>query len=844
MTFLYPTWLLAAAAAVPCLAWLYMVSAARARRRLEKWADPALLPALTSSASPARRLLRAIFAILAFALLLAAMSRPRYGYTWEEARGRGIDILFALDTSRSMLAEDVRPNRLERSKLSILDLLNQLQGDRVGLIAFAGQAFLQCPLTLDYDAFRQTLETLDTNVIPHPGTDLGAAISEAEATFTARDNYKILILITDGEDLEARGVTRAQEAAAAGLRIYTVGVGRADGELILMPGQAGGRDVLKDASGRPVKSSLDESTLRRLADATGGFYAPLTSGGLEMVYRQGLSSIPRQEREARLLQRPLERYQWPVAAAVFLLFLEPLVSTRRRPRHRVGATPSLLFLLAAGLLWPTRSEAGYTPSQAAKLFDKEQYAESAQVYGEVRQATPDNPKLAYNQGVSLFKAGKLSEADQAFREAVPQAPPNLQRDALFNRAVTAYQTGRLKVNGAEEDLHSAQKDWERSLSLFREAGALDPEDGEIWDRANAVARQFRKHSGWIQTVPEPPAGGSTSGGGRYLNGRVLDISAAPAEGWRFAGWEGVGVDHPDKPQAKVTVDGDTRLTAKFIRTWQLTVKARPEIGGLAGQEGTYDDGSDTPIAAQPIDGYVFDRWEGDGVALFLEPQTTVKMTGDRAVTAVFERKARLLVRPALPPLGQTTGSGDPAAGEEVAIAAKPSPKFLFDHWEGVGVADPSAASTTVTATGEPQEVVAIFKPDPSQQDQDQQQQEDNKEQPEEQEKQQQDQQASDQQKEKNQSSQEEQSKEDQAKEEQARQDEAEKQDQSKASQANPDKSDGETEPAEAQAVGVMTREEARRLLEANRQEEKKLPAGQLIPLQQEGRPDQGTGRDW
>lgn len=333
MTFGDPLWILLALPAAVLFAWMAWAGARRSRQRLARFAMSSLLARLTPAYSPTRHNLKTILAGLALLAILAALARPQWGHFWEETEAIGIDILIAIDTSRSMLAEDIRPNRLERAKLAVLDLLDQLEGDRVGIIAFAGTAFLQSPLTLDYEALRGTLRSVDTATIPVPGTNLAAAIAEARQAFGKEKAHKILVVLTDGEDLEAAGIAAARQAAEEdGLRIFTVGVGGTQGELVPIRTSRGEVEFLRDASGNFVRSALDERTLETVARASNGFYAHLgtTGEGLRRVYTEGLADIPRETLEGRLRRIPIERYQWPAAFALFLLFLEPLISTRRR----------------------------------------------------------------------------------------------------------------------------------------------------------------------------------------------------------------------------------------------------------------------------------------------------------------------------------------------------------------------------------------------------------------------------------------------------------------------------------------------------------------------------------
>ena len=214
MKFAQPIWLLAGLIACAALIWRYRRFDARQRTELKKFASESLIAQLTTSVSPARRQLKRALVVAGVACLALALARPLVGFRWDEAKRKGLNLLFAVDTSRSMLAQDVKPDRLTRAKMAVEDLLAKMDGDRVGLIAFAGNAFLQCPLTLDYDAFRQSLDVLDTKIIPRGGTDIASAIHEAEAALEGKgNNERILVLLTDGEDLEGSALEAARAAA-------------------------------------------------------------------------------------------------------------------------------------------------------------------------------------------------------------------------------------------------------------------------------------------------------------------------------------------------------------------------------------------------------------------------------------------------------------------------------------------------------------------------------------------------------------------------------------------------------------------------------------------------------
>src|SRR5438094_3779998 len=302
---------------VPLLAWFLLWAWRRKQALIAQFVQARLLAQLTVGVSPWRQKIRLGLLVLAVACALLALARPQWGFDWEEAKRRGLDIVVGIDTSRSMLAEDVRPNRLARAKLAALDLMKVSKSDRLGLVAFAGDAFLQCPLTLDEQAFRQSLEALEVGIIPQGGTALTEAIEAALSAYKeVGDNFKILVLFTDGEDHDSGALGAAEKAAKAGLRIFTVGVGTPNGELLRVTDESGAASYIKDEQGNVVKSRLDETLLQKIAFATGGFYLPLRgANAVETLYEKGLGPLPKSESSARLVRNYHERYQWPLALA-------------------------------------------------------------------------------------------------------------------------------------------------------------------------------------------------------------------------------------------------------------------------------------------------------------------------------------------------------------------------------------------------------------------------------------------------------------------------------------------------------------------------------------------------
>ena len=298
----------------------------RRRRGLATFAAERLLARLTAGYSASRRLTKDLALALSAALLLAALAGPRWGRETTEAKAAAEDVVFVLDVSKSMLVADMRPNRLARAKASIGNFIRRKGTGSVGLVAFSGSGFLQCPLTRDYDAFFRTLEETDTASIQVPGTDLGRALTEAELAFAPNRNRKLVIILTDGEDLEAGGIDTAKKLARQGLVVHTVGVGTPAGGTITVINDVGAADTLK-SGGTEVLSRLDEDTLTKVAEATNGRYVRLGQAGEGMeALRLAIQSGTDATGSAR---RGVPREEWFLALALLLLVAESLLSTRR-----------------------------------------------------------------------------------------------------------------------------------------------------------------------------------------------------------------------------------------------------------------------------------------------------------------------------------------------------------------------------------------------------------------------------------------------------------------------------------------------------------------------------------
>jgi Ca-activated chloride channel family protein len=321
---------------VPALFAFYVYAFRTRTRLLRRFAAAEMVERLTAGVSRPRQYFKAFLVLVGVLACVLALAELKWGFTWEEVKREGVDIVVALDVSDSMLVEDVESggklSRLERAKREIADLLDLLEGDRIGLVAFAGTAFVECPLTLDYGAAEIFLDAIDTDLIPVKGTDLAEAIGVSLAAFEgATHSSRAIILITDGEDHTGQALKAAEEAKLVGVRIFTIGIGRDEGAPI--PAAGGFR---RDRRGEIVLSKLDEPTLQKIALNTGGRYVRSVTGDvdLEQIYAQGIkATLEDQELGSKRRERWEERFQWVLAVALFVLMLEPLISERL---HRAG----------------------------------------------------------------------------------------------------------------------------------------------------------------------------------------------------------------------------------------------------------------------------------------------------------------------------------------------------------------------------------------------------------------------------------------------------------------------------------------------------------------------------
>jgi len=334
MTFAHPQFLIALVL-VPLAALFLLWAGVQRQRALDRLGDAPLIRRLSATVNERGRRWQAALGVFALAMLILAIAQPQWGSETQEVDQEGLQVMVALDVSQSMLAQDIEPTRLDRAKLEIRDLARQLSGDEIGIVPFSGAAFVQVPLTSDYTTALTYLETTGPSLISRPGTVIGDAIRTATAAFDPRlASQKVLVVMTDGEDVESDPLAAAREAADQGVMIYTIGFGTPEGEAVPETDQSGRVLGFKqDALGNPVISRMDETVLQETAETGGGKYYRATPDGGELASLLAeIDGLQKAQLQSRQAVRLIERYQIFLALAFAALVLAELIPDRVRQR--------------------------------------------------------------------------------------------------------------------------------------------------------------------------------------------------------------------------------------------------------------------------------------------------------------------------------------------------------------------------------------------------------------------------------------------------------------------------------------------------------------------------------
>ena len=514
-----PWYLLGALPVLALAAASYAWGAARRAKLERQLGDAPTLRRLLDARAPRRRRVQAALRISALLLLMIALAGPQWGVELVETRTQARQVMIAVDVSLSMLAEDAKPSRLARAKQELSLLIDELKGARVGVMAFAGQPVVVCPLTTDGEAAKQLLDTLDPSSVPVPGTAIGTAIRRATQALSRYSGSKSLVILTDGEDHKTDPACAADEAAAEGVKIFAIGIGNPEGEPIPVRDENGRvTGYKKDKRGATVMSRLGEADLSLIAQKTGGAYYRSTPGAAEAseIARRALGAASDEASQGSSM-RLKSRFMIPLALALLLLLAEAFIP-EASPSPRAPAVPApaktLLPLALLALLLPARASAATAESalrRGNKLYDKEQYEPALEQYGLAGRKSPRDRRPVFNAGDALYRLKQYDKAAEAFK-AVAQSggPPDVRSQAYYNLGNSYYAAG----------------DYAQAVDAFRKAVTLQPSDAEArLNLAVALRRlknpppkkkqdQNKQDKNQQQPPPPKPQDQKNSGGGQ------------------------------------------------------------------------------------------------------------------------------------------------------------------------------------------------------------------------------------------------------------------------------------------------------------------------------------------
>lgn len=444
---------------LPVLIALFVISRQIWKKRLARLGSLHLIQQkLIPNYRPSEHRIRLILSALALLFLILALARPQWGEEKRKIQRKGVDIIFMLDTSLSMLSEDIKPSRFEKSKIEIRNIIKKLKGDRIGMVAFAGSGFLQSPLTLDYSAFFLFLDAIKVGYIPDPGTSLDRAIRLAVRSFPEKENkYKAVILFSDGEDQEGGIEAALEEAKKSGVRIYTIGTGTAQGEPIPLKDENRKRTGFKkDRSGQIVITKLNQDLLKTVAQETGGIYLPSTPSEEEIdILMRHMQSLGKKEFKEKTITEREDHFQVFLLIGFLFLVFEMLVRKTVRPKKIQTGVFLIVFMLLS--LFSQKAFA----TDAQKLYTEKKYNSAKEIYEKEKTKNPDDPALRYNLGTTLYQVDEFGQASQELENSIKVTQdPKLKAKAYYNYGNTQYRLGK----------------FDEAMDSYKKALELNPED--------------------------------------------------------------------------------------------------------------------------------------------------------------------------------------------------------------------------------------------------------------------------------------------------------------------------------------------------------------------------------
>ena len=467
-------------AVIPVLAIIRFLTYRNQKKRLRKFGDPKLLRSLMPDVSRFRPAVKFWMLQGALALLIVMLARPQFGTKISNEQRTGIETIIAMDISNSMLAEDITPSRLDRSKMMVENLVDHFTNDKIGLLVFAGDAFVQLPITSDYVSAKMFLSSIDPSMMATQGTDIARAIDMATHSFTQEEGIgKAIIVITDGEDHEGGALESAKAAKDAGMRVYVLGVGSTQGAPIPIPGTG---DYMKDNTGNTVMSALNEDMCRQVAQAGGGAYIHVENNSAAQDQLDNeLSKLAKKETTSTVYSEFDEQFQAVAILALLLLILEICIFDRRNPllkrlslfgsKKKAAATVALLLVAVTA---SAQTDRQYI-REGNKQFRVGQYDKAEVSYRKAVEKNPKNPQAAYNLGNALMAQKKDSAAVQQFEQATRIETNPLRKAAAYHNMGVICQTHKM---------------YGEAIEAYKNALRLNPNDDET--RYNLVLCKKQK----------------------------------------------------------------------------------------------------------------------------------------------------------------------------------------------------------------------------------------------------------------------------------------------------------------------------------------------------------------
>lgn len=439
------------------------------------------------------------FRLASLIFMVLALTGPKFGRELKTVSARGSTVFILFDCSASMLAEDLKPNRLERAKILFSGLLEKMLGDRVGIIAFAGEPFVFCPLTFDLSAARQFLRSMTSDMVPVPGTHIGSAVRLALSKMPETGS-RAIVLLTDGEDHKSDPLGAGEEAARAGVRIFAIGVGNSEGEPIPIKDDAGRVTGFKnDAQGKIVLSKLDEATLIQMAQETGGAYARADppDAALDLIFGK-LSEMDKNPL-ARKKSGLKDRYQWALALAFLLFFIGESIEF-----FGAGAKAArwavLIFLLAV----PARAASFREKiSEGNRLYQEKKYEQALESYENAGEIKPQDLRASYNKGAAQYRLKAWSESAEELKKSALASDSRLRSRALFNLGNARFQAGSYR----------------EAAESYQESLRIDPSDVDARENLRLALR----------FIKNPPPKQQNKSGGKEKEGQGKSEQAKAQE---------------------------------------------------------------------------------------------------------------------------------------------------------------------------------------------------------------------------------------------------------------------------------------------------------------------------